>query len=199
MSTRRDASHPRAAAASGVAVILALADLAGCAPSLAPGTRECVGFPAEVCQNHVADLEQEGQSHGGVAGYRFVCTAARCDATAGEGIAAVVFGDGTRREGGFGYASPAHAPTATDPPLTVAPQCLGVPESWCTDFARTAAAEAGRAGGTVAAITVACTSTCTEARGKGETSVTMSDGRVTTSGWEYLGSGRVDRPQGGRL
>ena len=157
MSTRRNASHRLAAMASGVAAVLALAGLAGCAPSLAPGTRECVGFPAAVCQNQVADLEQEGQDHGGVAGYRFVCTTARCDAAAGEGIAAVVFGDGTRREGGFGYGAAADAPTATDPPLTVTPQCLGVPESWCTDFARTAAAEAVRAGETVAAITVACT------------------------------------------
>ena len=186
-----------AALASGVAAVLALAGLAGCAPSLAPGTRECVGFPAEVCQNQVADLEQEGQGHGGVAGYRFVCTTARCDAAAGEGIATVVFGDGTRREGGFGYGAAADAPTVTDPPLTVAPQCLGVPESWCTDFARTAAAEAVRAGENVAAIAVACTSTCTDTAGKGETRVTMADGRVIQSGWEYLGSGPADGPQGG--
>jgi hypothetical protein len=162
MSTRRSASHRLAAMASGLAAVLALADLAGCAPSLAPGTRACVGFPAEVCQNQVADLEQEGHSHNGVAGYRIVCSTAHCDATAGEGIAAVVFGDGTRREGGFGYG---------------------------------AAAEAVRAGEAVAAITVACTSTCTD--GKGETRVTMADGRVIQSGWEYLGSGPADGPQGG--
>ena len=188
-----------AALASGVAAVLALAGLAGCAPSLAPGTRECVGFPAEVCQNRAADLEQEGQTHGGVAGYRFVCTSAPCTTARGEGTETVVFGDGTRREAGFGYASAADAPTVTDSPLTVAPQCLGVPESWCTDFARTAAAEALRAGETVAAIVVACTSTCTETNGKGETRVTTPDGRVIQSGWEYVGSGRVDRPQGGRL
>jgi hypothetical protein len=197
MSARRNASHRLASVASGLAAVLALADLAGCAPSLAPGTHECVGFPAEVCQNQVVDLEQEGQGHDGVAGYRFVCTTARCDATAGKGIAAVVFGDGTRREGGFGYEAAAEAPTGTDPPLAVAPQCLGVPESWCTDFARTAAAEAIRAGGTVAGVSVACRSTCTEAVGKGETRVTMADGRVIQSGWEYLGSGPADGPQGG--
>ena len=153
--------------AVGWSRILALADLAALRSIPAPGTRECIGFPAEVCQNQVADLEQEGQSHDGVAGYRFVCSTARCDATAGEGIATVVFGDGTRREGGFGYGAAADAPTGTDPPLAVAPQCLGVPESWCADFARTAATEAVRAGETVAAVTVACRSTCTEAVGKG--------------------------------
>jgi len=183
---RRRASH----AIAGLACVLAsLLALAGCVPSLAPGTRECIGFPEEVCQNRVVDLEEEGQPHGGVAGYRIVCTAATCTAAGGEGIETVVFGDGTGREGGFGYASPVDPPPAagapTFTPPTVEPQCLGVPASWCTDLAGSAAAEAVRDGGTAASITVTCTSTCTETDGKGQTSVTLSDGRVIQSSWGY--------------
>ena len=60
MSTQRPAPHPIAALAIGMAAILALADLAGCAPSLLPGTRECVGFPAEVCQSHIKSGDVAG-------------------------------------------------------------------------------------------------------------------------------------------
>ena len=186
MSARRNAPHAIVALAGVVVAILALA---GCAPALAPGTRDCIGFPAEVCQNRAVDLEEEGQSHGGVAGYRIVCTAATCTAASGEGIETVVFGDGTGREGGFGYASPVDPPPAagapTFTPPTVEPQCLGIPASWCTDLASSAADEAVRTGGSAASITVTCTSTCTETGGKGKTSVTLSDGRVIQSGWEY--------------
>jgi hypothetical protein len=185
MFARWRAPHVIAALAG---VVVAMLGLTGCAPSLAPGTRDCVGFPVEVCQSRVADLEQEGQAHGGVAAYRMVCTAATCSAASGEGTETVVFGDGTGRDGGFGYATAADAPTITDPPLTVAPQCLGVPETWCADLGKSAAADATRDGGSVAAVTVACASTCTETGGKGTTSVTLSDGRVIRSGWEYLGS-----------
>lgn len=186
VSMRRRAPH----AIAGLACVLAgLLALAGCAPSIAPGTRECTGFPADVCQNRTADLEEEGQTHGGVAGYRIVCTAATCNAASGEGIEAVVFRDGTRREGAFGYASAVDVPPAagapTFTPPTVAPQCLGLPASWCTDLASSAADEAVRTGGTAVSVTVTCTSTCTESGGKGTTSVTLSDGRVIQSDWGY--------------
>jgi hypothetical protein len=95
LSMRRSAPHRITSLAGLMAAIVALA---GCAPSLAPGTRACVGFPEEVCQGRVADLEQEGQTHGGVAAYRFVCTSATCTAARGEGTETVVFGDGTGRE-----------------------------------------------------------------------------------------------------
>jgi hypothetical protein len=87
MSTRTNASQPIAAMAFGAAVILALA---ACAPSLPRGTRQCVGFPTEVCQTQVADLEQEGKSHGGVAAYRLACSTGSCTPEGGEGRVTVV-------------------------------------------------------------------------------------------------------------
>jgi hypothetical protein len=176
MSTRRSAPHAVAAIGCALAITVALA---GCAPSLAPGTRECLGFPAEVCQGRVADLEEEGQAHRGVVAYHMICTAATCTAASGEGREAVVFGDGTGREGGFGYATP------VDPPPGAAAPTLGVPASWCMDVAASAATEAVREGGSVVSVTVACTSPCTETAGTGNTSVTLSDGRVIRSSWEY--------------
>jgi hypothetical protein len=186
VSMRRRVPH----AIAGLACVLAgLLALAACVPSLAPGTRECIGFPAEVCQNRVVDLEDEGQSHSGVVGYRIVCTAATCTVASGEGTETVVFGDGTGREGGFGYASAVDPPPAagapTAAPAQVEPECVGVPASWCTDLASSGADEVVRDGAWVASITVTCTSTCTETDGKGQTSITLSDGRVIQSDWGY--------------
>jgi len=196
MSTRRNASHAIAAMASGAAVIIAMA---ACAPSLAPGTRACVGFPAEVCLTQVADLEQEGMSHGGVTAYRLVCSTGSCTSEGGEGRLTVVFGDGTGREGSFGYATPAGTPpdaqSVTEPPLTVTPACLDVPEPWCERSAQAAASEALASeavaseavsgGKTVVSITVRCTTTCTETTGDAEMRVTLSDGTVLTSSFQY--------------
>ena len=162
--------------------------LAGCTRSLPPGTRACVGLPAEVCQREVADLEQEGTAHGGVAAYRLECTAGPCTADHGEGTLTVVFGDGTGREGGFGYAVPVGTPpSGTEPPLPVPPVCVGIPASWCEDFARTAAGDATREGQTVIAITVRCTTTCTETNGDGKTRITLADGTIVTTNWGYRG------------
>jgi hypothetical protein len=169
-------------------LVAAGALLAACGgPSLLPGTRDCIGFPAEVCQQQVDELQDEGRSHGGVAAYRLVCTSGSCTVAGGEGMMTVVFADGTGREGNFGYATPVGTPPGTDPPLTMTPLCLGVPQSWCQDFARTAAAEAVRGGQTVVSITVRCTTTCTETNGDVETRVTLSDGTVVTSGSGYRG------------
>jgi hypothetical protein len=191
MSTRTNASQPIAAMAFGAAVILALA---ACAPSLPRGTRQCVGFPTEVCQTQVADLEQEGMSHGGVAAYRLACSTGSCTPEGGEGRVTVVFGDGTGREGSFGYATPAgtppDAPSATEPPLTVTPACLGVPEPWCERSAQAAASEAVASealsgGKTIVSITVRCTTTCTETTGDTEMRVTLSNGTVLASSFQY--------------
>jgi hypothetical protein len=188
MSARTNASHPIVTLALAAAAILVLA---GCAPYLPPGTRACDGFPTEVCQNQVADLDQEGMIHGGVAAYRLECTAGSCTAERGEGMLTVVFNDGTGRAGSFGYATPEGTPpggpSATEAPLIVAPVCTGVPQSWCQDFARKAAADATRAGPEAVSITVRCTTTCTGTNGDVETRVTRSDGTVVTSIWGYRG------------
>ncbi len=172
--------------AFAVVVIAAVGLLAGCAPSLPPGTRDCAGFPADVCQRQVEDLEREGVVHGGVVAYRIVCTSGSCTTAGGEGRLTVVFADGTGREGGFGFAVPVGTPPGgTEPPLTVAPVCLGVPQSWCEDFARTAASDASNGGQTVVSITVTCATTCTEANGDVKTRVTLGDGTVVTSDAGY--------------
>jgi len=175
-----------------LALLAAAGLLAGCGgPSLLPGTRDCIGFPAEVCQRQTAELQDEGASHGGVAAYRFVCTSGSCTVAGGQGTMTVVFADGTSRKGSFGYATPVatppDAPGVTDPPLTVTPLCLGVPESWCQDIARSAAAEAARGGQTVVSITVRCTTTCTETNGDLATLVTLGDGTVVKSDSAYRG------------
>lgn len=198
MSTRTNASRPIARMAVPVTALAAMAlgvaampVLAGCAPSLVPGTRDCIGFPAEVCQREVAELDREGTTRGGVAAYRLVCTSGTCTADGGEGKLTVVFGDGSGREGSFGYAAPLGtppgAPSATQPPLTVTPLCRDVPQSWCQDLARSAAADAARGGQTVVSITVRCTTTCTATNGDVETRVTLSDGTAVTSVSGYRG------------
>jgi hypothetical protein len=166
--------------------------LAACGgPALLPGTRDCIGFPAEVCQQQVVELQDEGRVHGGVAAYRLVCTSGICTPDGGEGKVTVVFGDGSGREGGFGYAvplgTPPEAPSAPDPPLSVTPLCRDVPQSWCQDFARSAADDAARGGQTVVSITVRCTTTCTATNGDVETRVTLSDGTAVTSVSGYRG------------
>lgn len=166
--------------------------LAACGgPLLLPGTRDCIGFPAEVCQREVDEIQDEGTSHGGVAAYRFVCTSGSCTVAGGEGTMTVVFADGTGREGSFGYATPVgtppDAPSATEPPLTVTPVCMGVPQSWCEESARATASGPVAAGRIVVSITVRCTTTCTETTGDAETRVTLSDGTVVTSGFQYRG------------
>jgi hypothetical protein len=175
--------------------LAAAAGSAACAPSLPPGTRVCVGFPAEVCQRQVADLVQEGMTHGGVAAYRIVCTSGSCTAAQGTGTATVVFADGTGRQGGFGYA----AAVGTPPPepsrglLPVAPACIGVPDGWCREEARTSAEHVAD-WSSIVAITVHCTSTCTTTKGDGETRVRVVDGSEQATGWNYNGEVPPDPP-----
>jgi hypothetical protein len=177
------------------AALVAAAGLAACAPSLPPGTRVCAGFPVEVCQGQVADLEQEGMAHGGVVAYRIVCTSGSCTAAQGQGTEAVVFGDGTGREGGFGYAVPVGTPPPAPSrgPLPVAPACLGVPEGWCREMARTGAEGVGD-WSSIAAIAVRCTGSCTTTKGDGETRVRLVDGSEQAVGWIYDGEIPPDSP-----
>jgi hypothetical protein len=170
------------------ALVVAAFGLGGCAPSLPPGTRVCVGFPAEVCQRQVAELEQEGMTHGGVAAYRIVCTSGQCTVERGEGTLTVVFADGSGREGGFGYAVPVGpAPAAPSRgPLPVTPACLGVPEGWCREMVGTGA-EGVADWTTIVAITVRCTGACTTTKGDGETRVRLADGSEHSVGWNYNG------------
>jgi hypothetical protein len=176
-------------------ILVAAAGSAACAPSLPAGTRVCVGFPAEVCQRQVADLEREGMTHGGVVAYRIVCTSGSCTAAQGEGTETVVFADGTGREGGFGYAVPVGtpAPGPSRGPLPVVPACLGVPDGWCREMARTGA-ETVADWSSIVAITVRCTGSCTTTKGDGETRVRLVDGSEPATGWNYNGEVPPDSP-----
>jgi len=171
------------------AILASAALLAACAgaPNLPPGTRACVGFPADVCARRVAELEREGATHGGVVAYRIACSSASCTAEQGQGTEAVVFADRTGRELGFGYAVPVGPPPeATFGPLPVTPVCLGVPAGWCAEHAR-AGVEMIADWSAIATVTVRCTRSCSATAGDGETRVLLLDGTEQTQGWSYNG------------
>ncbi len=182
MSVRRR----RAAVAILVAGVVSVAW--GCAPPLAPGTRACVGFPADVCQRQVAEYTREGQAHGGLAAYRIVCTSTTCTTEQGEGTETVVFADGSSRQGGFAYAraiGPPGPPQSAGP-LPVAPACLGVPAGRCEELAWTGAEQVVD-WSRIVAITVRCTGVCNDEKGDGETHIRLTDGPDQTVGWSYIG------------
>jgi hypothetical protein len=67
---------------------------------------------------------------------------------------------------------------------------VDVPEPWCERSAQAAASEAVASealggGKTVVSMTVSCTTTCTQAAGDAEMRVTLSDGTVLTSSFQY--------------
>jgi len=70
--------------------------------------------------------------------------------------------------------------------LPVAPACLGVPDGWCREMARTGA-ETVADWSSIAAITVRCTGSCTTTRGDGETRFRLVDGSEQAAGWNYNG------------
>jgi len=170
------------------ALVMAVPAVAGCAPSLPPGERTCVGFPAEVCGRQVAELEREAMTHGGLVAYRIVCTSGSCTAAQGEGKETVVFADGSGREGGFGYASPVGPPPVAPSrgPLPVTPTCLGVPDGWCTEMARTGVENVAD-WSSIMAVVVRCTTSCSPTVGDGETRIRLADGSEQTVGWGYNG------------
>ena len=161
--------------------------VAACAPALAPGTRDCVGFPPDVCQSRLAEVERDGAAHGGVVAYRIECMSDRCTATQGEGKETVLFGDGTMRQGGFGFAVPAQAPPEEDRgPLPVVPACIGVPAEWCRELARNGAQEVVD-WSAIATVTVRCTGSCAPTDGDGETRVRLVGGQEHVMDWSYHG------------
>ncbi len=175
--------------AAAACLLVVEAGVAACqaAPNLPLGERTCLGFPPDVCRRQVEELELEGAIHGGVVAYRIVCTAPACTAAAGDGSVAVVFADGTGREGGFGYAQPVGTPPErTMGPLPVTPACVGIPAGWCAENARTGA-EMIADWSTIAEITVRCSGTCSDTAGTGETRLVLRDGTAQTQGWSYDG------------
>lgn len=188
MRARRDWSFIVAAVAFLSVAALALVGRAS-TPPLLPGTRECTGFPAEKCDELVASLEEEAAPHGGLSAYRIVCTSATCTDQEGQGIFVVVYGDGRVEDYARGYSVPGEAPSSpvrSEPSLTVAPACVGVPQLWCEEFARTLVADEVREGQVVASVTAECLATCTEESGDVRVRIELTDGTVLASdGFSY--------------
>lgn len=190
MRARRDWAYVAAAIVFLSVAALALVGRAS-TPPLSPGMTECVGFPADKCDEWVAALEQEAAPHGGLSAYRLVCTSAVCTSQEGKGIRTVVFADGKVEDSGFGYTVPGEPPSSpgrTDAPLTVTPTCINVPRVPCEDAARTFVAEWVGEREAVASIAVECSTTCTELNGDVRALITLTDGRILTAdGYSYRG------------
>lgn len=190
MRARRDWAYIAAAIVFLFVAALALVGRAS-TPPLSPGTRECLGFPAEKCDEWVAALEQEATTHGGLSAYRLVCTSEVCTSQEGKGIRTVVFADGKVEDAGFGYTlagAPRSSPGRTESPLAVAPLCVSLPQSWCEEFARQLVASDVGEGQAVASITVECIATCTAQNGDASVRIVLADGTVLASdGFSYRG------------
>jgi hypothetical protein len=190
MRARRDWAYIAAAIVFLFVAALALVGRAS-SPPLSPGTRECLGFPAEKCDEWVATLEQEATTHGGLSAYRLVCTSAVCTFQEGKGIRTVVYADGKVDDSNFGYTVPREPPSSpgrTEPPLTLAPTCIDVPQSWCDEFARQLVARDVGEGQAVASVTVECIATCTAQNGDASVRIVLADGTVLASdGFSYRG------------
>lgn len=185
MSPARGWALPAVGAVFLAAVVFALVGRTT-APPLPAGTSDCIGLPGAVCTQHLGELAAQAAQHGGVSGYRFVCTTPTCDSASGRGHEVVVFGDGTSINGYFGYTVPLEAPTMppggqpTEAPLPVAPACRDVPRGPCEEAARRALSN-DHSGRTPASITVWCATTCTEANGDVSVRVDFTDGTTLLS------------------
>ncbi len=190
MRARRDWAYIAAAIVFLSVAALALVGRAS-SPPLSPGQRECIGFPAEKCDEWVAALEQEAATHGGLAAYRLVCTSNECTSQEGKGIRTAVFADGKVVDAGFGYTvagAPPSSPGRTASPLAVAPVCVSLPQSWCEEFARQLIASDVGEGQAVASVTVECIATCTAQSGDASVRIVLADGTVLASdGFSYRG------------
>src|SRR4029077_16406492 len=103
------------------------------------------------------------------------------------------YGDGTNERSGFGWQQAAPAPVGRpvgpEPSLAVAPTCVGIDAVTCQARALETIDDLDADPSEVVAIVVRCTSgSCTPARGEGETTITLSDGRTNSVSWIYEGT-----------
>ena len=163
------------------------------APAIAPGTRACTGLPQATCEQAFQEADAQARERGTVVlGIVVTCTGTCTDAS-GEAERSVTYGDGTREESGFGWQQAAPAPVGQpvdpEPSLAVAPTCVGLDAETCASQAIDAVDSLGVDPGLVVSIVVRCTpGPCTPARGEGETTVTLADGRTNAINWTYEGS-----------
>jgi hypothetical protein len=181
-------------------VVLAILSVAACDSVVLPQPQPvanpqvvCLAVPDLACKGA---FDITGEAPGSVAQVVVQCTAPVCTIQDGEAEVTVVFIDGRRESSGYGWAAtgagggaaPAPVPVQPPVPLNIAPVCLGIPLRQCIEMAATGPAGEG-VGPEVAAITVRCTTVCTNG-GNGQTTYEFKDGRPSvTIGWETMGGG----------
>lgn len=156
------------------------------APVLMGPPVECVGIPAQTCQQIVADARGNAEPGTVPVRIRAVCTALPCTPQRGDVSVEVVYSNGRTDTYGMGWSSaPEPVPPIGPAELPVEPVCQGVPQGPCRDRAlETVGADPNRAA--IRGILVRCTAaSCTDASGTGQTIVTYGDGGTSTSDWGY--------------
>jgi len=180
-----------------MAILALVAVTAGCvavmAPAVAPGTRSCTGLPQATCEQAFQEADATAHERGTVViGIAVRCTAV-CTAASGEAERSVTYGNGTSEQGSFGWQQAAPAPVGQPigpaPSLVVTPTCLGIDVVTCEARAIEVLDELEVDPDEITAIVVRCTSApCTPARGEGDTTITLADGRTSAVSWIYEGS-----------
>jgi hypothetical protein len=176
-----------------LAVSLAACDLATASAVPAGPPVDCRGIPVGTCQGIVADARTNAGPGAVPVNIRAVCLDAACTNASGNVQVDILYSTGRRDSYTMGWAGP--APGMPEGPgvvleLPVAPVCQGIAPEPCLERARESLPvdEAGAlSGGQIVRIVVRCTaSSCTDARGDGDTVITFADGTTTTASWSYV-------------
>ena len=178
--------------------IAAMLTTAGCGEP-APGPVEsstpsgppitCVGVPASTCSEALEGVRTNGSTVPPVA-IRVVCATKSCTEAEGAVAVDVLYADGTRSSGSFGWSAanqPVEIPVAP-PPLNVVPMCIGIDQKHCGSMAESALG-GRRFPPPIRSIVVRCTGVCVPAKGKGTTVVTYNDGSIDNGDWTYEDAG----------
>ena len=184
------ALRSRVVAIAVLGLMTAACGITGGGPTIEPGPAfSCVGVPQATCQQTLQDARNNAQVGETVVALRIACTKVPCTDQEGEASVEVGYSSGRRDSYGMGWAGAAPAPAVPPDPaaLPVEPDCGGVPQDMCLDFAREVASTVDPS--TIASIVLRCQpGPCTATGGDGETTVTFTDGSTTTASWNYAGA-----------
>lgn len=182
----------------GVLIAIAALASAGCGvagtgfgPAPVSGQR-CVGVPDAVCLR----LRNEAQAAapigaGALVGIEIVCTTT-CTEARGDATVTQTYANGQTIRGQQGWATPI-GPLPGEPggpvfpgptELPIEPECIGVDEAHCVEFAAEMLA-APPLGAVPVSVEVRCTGTCTEASGDVTATARFSDGSSISMSWAY--------------
>lgn len=157
---------------------------------------ECIGIPAETCQQIVRDARANADPGTFPVRIRAVCSQVPCTPQRGDVSVDIEYSNGRRDSYGMGWAGGIGADPEPPPEavvLPVEPTCLGVPPGPCRERAlETVGANGDTAD--IVAIVVRCTPNattraCTELAGAGQTVLTFADGSTQTADWGYMDGG----------